>query len=187
MQLSQPFWTYFAGFWSSFALVLVSSAIIARLLSRDLVSLSESRKRGCMLATAEKSEQRLLFCFNCSVFGHLFYLWVLLPLFCLFSVFCVLFKLISLFIARLLQAAPVLAVRMAEKGPRDVNSGKKGQFFCCFFLLVGFVFIFMSCVRRFPFLLANRLIGLVVFRSFSCHLIQSNAYCVMIIWYCYSW
>jgi len=38
---------------------LVSSAIIARLLSRGPDSLSESRKRGRVVATAEKSEQRL--------------------------------------------------------------------------------------------------------------------------------
>jgi len=53
------FLTLISWFWPSFVLVLLTSAIIARLLSRGPDSLSESRKRGCVMATAEKSEQRL--------------------------------------------------------------------------------------------------------------------------------
>jgi len=72
---------------------------------------------------------------------------------------------------------------MAEKGPRDVNSSKKGQFFYCFFLLVGFVFILCLVSGDFFIPIGKWLIGLVVFRAFSFHLIQSNAYCVIIIWF----
>jgi len=72
MQLSQPFDPNFLGFGLVLSLFCLSSANIARWLSRGPNSLSESRKRGRVMATAEKTEQRLAVFFICSVFGRLF-------------------------------------------------------------------------------------------------------------------
>jgi len=72
MQLSQPFEPILLVFWSSFDLVLVSSAFIAHLLSCGPDSLSESRKRGRVVATAEKTEQRLAVFLNAVFSGFYF-------------------------------------------------------------------------------------------------------------------
>jgi len=79
---------------------------------------------------------------------------------------------------------------MAEKGPRDVNSRKKGQFFCCFFLLVGLLFLFYVMCQAISIPIskyANRFsfIQVILFSSHSeqCLLFDDNLVLLfMIVW-----
>jgi len=103
---------------------LLTSAIIARLLSRGPDSLSESRKRGCVVATAEKSEQRL------PVFSFAVFLGVYSNFYVLPTHYVIFWLFWGVLLANICNYRPLavtrpsFAVRIKKKGLLDGNSGE---------------------------------------------------------------
>jgi len=112
---------------------LLTSAIIARLLSRGPDSLSESRKRGCVVATAEKSEQRL------PVFSFAVFLGVYSN-FYVFPTHCVIFWLLwSVLLANFCNYRPHVVMRplnmlseWLKRGRGMLTAEKRGSTFAVF-------------------------------------------------------